>query len=64
MAKERGHGRINRWTTWTTRLDQTAWQSIGLPYAARLAVIRRDVADLAGQPCSKEIAFAAPAVLT
>lgn len=27
-----------------------------MPYAARLAVIRRDIADLAGQPVSKEFA--------
>jgi predicted transposase YbfD/YdcC len=52
-TEERGHGRINRWTTWTTSTDE----SLGLPYTARLALIRRDVADLAGQPLSKEIAF-------
>ncbi|WP_219461613.1 hypothetical protein [Nonomuraea rhizosphaerae] len=50
-AIERGHGRINRWTTWAATVDD----SLGLPYAARLAVIRRDVADLAGSPRSKEV---------
>ncbi|WP_433462769.1 ISAs1 family transposase [Spirillospora sp. CA-128828] len=55
VLEERGHGRINRWTTWATDIDQ----SIGLPHGARLAVIRRDVADLAGQPISKEIALVA-----
>jgi predicted transposase YbfD/YdcC len=52
-TEERGHGRINRWTTWVTNTTE----DIGLPHAARLAVIRRDVADLAGHPLSKEIAF-------
>ncbi|GAA4510871.1 hypothetical protein GCM10023191_074150 [Actinoallomurus oryzae] len=37
----------------------TAWVRIGLPHASRLAVIRRDVADLAGQPLGKEIVFVA-----
>ncbi|SEG94012.1 hypothetical protein SAMN04489712_14226 [Thermomonospora echinospora] len=55
MTEERGHGRINRWTTWTTGTDE----GIGPPCAARLAVIRRDVADLAGQPLSKQIVLAA-----
>lgn len=45
IAEEHGHGRINRWTTHT---DPTVWAPIGLPHATRLAVIRRDVADLAG----------------
>jgi hypothetical protein len=51
MHAERGHGRINRWTTWAIDVG------LGLPHAARLAVIRRDVADLAGQPLGKEIAL-------
>jgi hypothetical protein len=59
IAEERGHGRINRWTTWTTHTDPTAWARIGLPHATRRAVIRRDVADLAGQPLSKELVFVA-----
>jgi predicted transposase YbfD/YdcC len=59
ITEERGHGRINRWTTWTTSLGETTDESIGLPYATRLAVIRRDVADLAGQPTSKEIVLVA-----
>lgn len=53
MHAERGHGRINRWTTWATDTDA----GLGLPHAARLALIRRDVADLTGQPLSKEIAL-------
>ena len=53
VLTERGHGRISSWTTWASDVEE----HIGLPYAARLAVIRRDVADLAGQPVSKEIAL-------
>lgn len=55
VTQERGHGRINRWTTWAANTDA----GIGLPYAARLAVIRRDVADLAGQPLSKQVVIVA-----
>lgn len=54
LHTERGHGRINRWTTWSTGTGQ-APSLPGLPGASQLAVIRRDVADLAGQPLSKEI---------
>lgn len=53
VLEERGHGRISRWTTWTGDVDE----HIGLPYAAQLALIRRDITDLAGQPVSKEIAL-------
>jgi predicted transposase YbfD/YdcC len=53
VTEQRGHGRINRWTTWATDTSQ----ELDLPYAARLAIIRRDVADLAGRPLSKQIAF-------
>jgi hypothetical protein len=59
IAEERGHGRINRWTTWTTHTGPTAWARTGLPHATRLALIRRDVAGLAGQPLSKPIVFVA-----
>ncbi|MEU7744697.1 ISAs1 family transposase [Nonomuraea sp. NPDC049158] len=51
VITERGHGRINRWATWAATIDE----DLGLPHAARLAVIRRDVADLAGSPRSKEV---------
>ncbi|CND76458.1 transposase for IS2404 [Mycobacterium tuberculosis] len=53
VVTETGHGRISTWTTWST--DLTTGDKVRLPYAARLAVIRRDVTDLAGQPTSKEI---------
>jgi predicted transposase YbfD/YdcC len=55
VVEESQHGRISRWTTWST--DLTPDHGIELPYARRLAVIRRDIADLAGQPLSKEIAL-------
>lgn len=51
VVTEDDHGRISTWTTWSTDLPSGA---VKLPYAARLAVIRRDVADLAGRPTSKE----------
>lgn len=53
VVAEDDHGRISTWTTWST--DLTKRDKVKLPYAARLAVIRRDIADLAGQPVSKEI---------
>jgi predicted transposase YbfD/YdcC len=53
VTSERGHGQISRWSTWTAPVQA----NIGLPHAATLAIIRRDVADLAGQPLRKEIAL-------
>jgi predicted transposase YbfD/YdcC len=53
VTEERGHGQISRRTTWAADTGE----GLGLPYAARLALIRRDIADPAGQPLSKEIAF-------
>lgn len=55
VKQESEHGRISRWTTWST--DLTPAHGVDLPHARRLAVIRRDTADLAGQPLSKEIAL-------
>jgi predicted transposase YbfD/YdcC len=51
VITERGHGRINRWTTWATTIEE----GLGLPYATRLAVIRRDICDLAGSSRSKQV---------
>ncbi|WP_405084386.1 ISAs1 family transposase [Microbispora sp. NBC_01389] len=45
------HGRITTWTTWSTDLDG----ELDLPHAARLAVLRRVVADPIGRPVSKEV---------
>jgi hypothetical protein len=41
VVEERAHGRINRWSTWTT--DATG---IEFPHAAQLGCIRRDVLGL------------------
>jgi predicted transposase YbfD/YdcC len=50
--EERGHGRISRWSTWTTSAD-----GFDFPHARQLACIRRDTLDMAGQPLSKEFAL-------
>lgn len=55
--EERGHGRISRWTTWVSDLPPESEIPARLPHATRLAVIRRDIADLDGQPRSKEFAL-------
>ncbi len=52
VVTERGHGRIKRWSTWTT--DATG---IDFPHAEQLACIRRDVFDLDGTRTSKEFAL-------
>jgi predicted transposase YbfD/YdcC len=53
LITERDHGRINRWSTWTTTAA-----GIDFPYAAQIGCIRRDVFDLDGVAISKEIALA------
>lgn len=55
LTRERGHGRINTWSTWTC--DATTVDGLNLPHAAQLAVIRRDVTDAVGRPLSKEFAI-------
>nr|WP_322763095.1 ISAs1 family transposase [Frankia sp. Cr2] len=52
VVEERSHGRIRRWTTWTTAAD-----GIDFPNAATVAVIRREEFDLAGARITKEYAF-------
>jgi predicted transposase YbfD/YdcC len=52
VVEERAHGRINRWSTWTT--DATG---IEFPHAAQLGCIRRDVLGLDGIAISKEFAL-------
>src|SRR6266496_2840442 len=52
LVEERGHGRTNRWSTWTMPAG------IDLPYAEQIACVRRDVFALDGQAISKEIALA------
>jgi predicted transposase YbfD/YdcC len=52
VVDQRGHGRIKRWSTWTT--DATG---IDFPYAAQVAVIRREEFTLEGIRISKEYAL-------
>lgn len=52
IVEERGHGRVNRWSTWTT--DATG---IEFPHARTIGGIRRDTFNLAGQRISKELAW-------
>jgi predicted transposase YbfD/YdcC len=51
-VEERGHGRINRWSTWITDAD-----GIDFPHAQQTGCIRRDVFTLAGDRISKEYAW-------
>ncbi len=53
LITERGHGRINRWSTWMATAA-----GIDFPYAAQIGWIRRDVFDLDGVAISKEITLA------
>jgi predicted transposase YbfD/YdcC len=50
--EERSHGRIRRWTVWTTAAD-----GIRFPFARTIAVIRREEFDLEGNRLTKEYAF-------
>jgi predicted transposase YbfD/YdcC len=52
MVEERSHGRIKRWTVWTTSAE-----GIRFPFARTIAVIRRDEFDLDGTPLTKEFAY-------
>lgn len=52
VVEERGHGRINRWSTWTTNAT-----GIDFPHSRQLACIRRDVFDLDRTQLSKEFAL-------
>nr|WP_245658988.1 ISAs1 family transposase [Microtetraspora malaysiensis] len=55
VTTTRGHGRINRWSTWVT--DATSVNGLDLPFANQLGCIRRDVLALDGQPLTKEFAI-------
>jgi predicted transposase YbfD/YdcC len=61
IEQERGHGRINRWSTWTIEVSASTQAStqtgIDFPHAVQLACLRRDVFDLTGQPLTKELAL-------
>lgn len=52
VVAERGHGRVNRWSTWIT-------EAIGIdfPHARTIGCIRRDTFTLAGERTSKELAW-------
>lgn len=52
VAEERGHGRINRWSAWTTNAA-----GIEFPHAAQVGCIRRDVYGLDHTHLSKEFAL-------
>jgi predicted transposase YbfD/YdcC len=52
VVEERGHGRVNRWSTWIT--DATG---INFPHARTVGCIRRDTFNLAGERTSKELAW-------
>jgi predicted transposase YbfD/YdcC len=51
-VEERGHGRVSRWSTWTTNAT-----GIDFPYARTIGCIRRDTFNLAGERTSKELAW-------
>lgn len=52
LVKERGHGRINQWSTWITDAG-----GIDFPHARQIGCIRREVFDVDGQRVSKEYAW-------
>jgi predicted transposase YbfD/YdcC len=54
VVEERGHGRINRWETWTT--DATG---VDFPHIRQIGCIRRNVFTLGGTWISKEHAWIA-----
>ena len=49
IVEERGHGRVNRWSTWIA--DATG---IDFPHVRTIGCIRRDTFNLAGERTSKE----------
>jgi predicted transposase YbfD/YdcC len=51
-VEERGHGRINRWSTWITNA-----RGIDFPHIQQVGCIRREVFDLAEDRISKEYAW-------
>lgn len=52
VVTERGHGRVNRWSIWTTEAT-----GINFPHGRRVACIRRDEFGLDGIAISKEIVY-------
>ena len=54
VVQERGHGRINHWSTWITDAN-----GIDFPHARQVGCIRREIFNLAGERISKEHAWIA-----
>ena len=52
IVEERGHGRVNRWSTWITGAT-----GINFPHARTIGCIRRDTFNLVGEHTSKELAW-------
>ena len=52
VIRERSRGKIRQWSCWVTGAD-----GISFPSASQVALIRRDVYEISGQPVSKEIAL-------
>lgn len=52
VVTERGHGRINRWSIWTTKATE-----IDFPHSRQVACIRRDEFGLDGIALGKEIVY-------
>jgi predicted transposase YbfD/YdcC len=52
IIRERSRGRIRQWSCWTAEAA-----GINFPAASQVALIRRDVFEISGQPVSKEIAL-------
>jgi predicted transposase YbfD/YdcC len=52
IVEERGHGRVNRWSTWITDAE-----GIDFPHAQQVGCIRREVFTLTGERISKEHAW-------
>jgi predicted transposase YbfD/YdcC len=52
VVEERGHGRINRWSTWITDAD-----GINFPHAQTIGCIRRDTFNPANERTSKKLAW-------
>lgn len=52
VVEERGHGRVNRWSTWITEAT-----GIDFPHARTIGCVRRDTFNLAGERTSKEFAW-------
>ena len=52
IVEERGHGRVDRWSTWITDAE-----GIDFPHAQQVGCIRREVFALTGERISKEHAW-------